>query len=273
MVADRHSCQVSPLKAARAIRLPSYLEPRKLPVFRTVLASYWLVARNPVALCRAVALPLAAMLPLLAFATWLVLPWLPDQGVKKLTFANELASWTLTLIQAPFLAAIAVAWHRFVLLQEAPEARLRLNATVWKYTGIYLALHLIIYVPMMLGKVHPIYALFMGVLSIIFFFFMLPRLSLILPATAVEANLPYDEVWSATRSNTLRLALASLLCSLLPLLLVGFVLLRLDHPGGKIAAQVVGVGASALIASIAVTFLSLTYRHFIRRQELNLSEL
>lgn len=166
------------MKATRAIRLPSYLEPRKLPVFRTALASYWLVARNLVPLCRVMALPLAAMLPLLAIATWLVLPWLPDPSGKKLTLANELASWALTLIQAPFLAAIAVAWHRFVLLQEAPETRLRMNAPVWKYAGVFLTLHLVIYIPMLLGKVHPIYTLFMGFLGMTFIFLMLPRLSL-----------------------------------------------------------------------------------------------
>jgi hypothetical protein len=264
------------VRAARAIRLPSYLEPRKLPVFRTVLASYWLVARNLGPLCRVMALPLAAMVPLLAIATWLVLPWLPEPPIKHITLANELASWTLTLVQAPFLAAIAVAWHRFVLLQDAPEARLRLNAPVWKYAGVFLALHLVIYIPMLLGKVHPIYALFLSFLGMTFFFLMLPRLSLVLPATAIEANLPFDEAWWATRSNTLRLAFASILCTLLPLIplgLVGFLLLRFERasPVATVVVQAAGAAVGALIAIIAVTFLSLTYRFFIRRQELDAS--
>jgi hypothetical protein len=263
------------MKAARAIRLPSYLEPRKLPVFRTVWASYWLVACNPVALCRAVAMPMALMLPLLAVATWFASPWLPEAAVKHRTIANDLASWTLTLVETPFLAAMAVAWHRFVLLKEAPGLRVRLNAAAWKYAGIYLGLHLIAYVPMVLGKVHPVHTFFAAILSVTFFFLMVPRLSLILPATAIDANLPYDEAWLATRSNTLRLAFASILCTLPISLLAGFAFMRLDRstPVAKIAVQVAGAGAGALIAIIAVTFLSLTYRHFIRRQDLELPEL
>jgi hypothetical protein len=196
-------------------------------------------------------------------------------AVKHRTIANELASWTLTLVETPFLAAMAVAWHRFVLLKEAPGLRVRLNAAAWKYAGIYLGLHLIAYVPMVLGKVHPVHTFFAAILSVTFFFLMVPRLSLILPATAIDANLPYDEAWLATRSNTLRLAFASILCTLPVSLLAGFAFMRLDRstPVAKIAVQVAGAGAGALIAIIAVTFLSLTYRHFIRRQDLELSEL
>jgi len=260
------------VKAARAIHLPSYLEPRKLPVFTAVFASYWFVLRNIGPLCRTVLLPLAVMLPLVALATWLVSPWLPAPDAGKSTLTNEIANWVLTLVQTPFLASMAVTWHRFLLLQEAPKMRPRLTDPVWRYALIYLSLQVMVYIPTLLASFDSRPSL-MGFYGFAIFFFVLPRISLELPAAALDANLPFTEAWWATRSNTLRLAFASLLCSLPPLLLVGFVLLRVDRstPEGKIAFQVIGAGLSALIAIIAVTFLSLTYRFFIRRQELDAS--
>ncbi|MET0192240.1 MAG: hypothetical protein ABW200_02590, partial [Hyphomicrobiaceae bacterium] len=99
--------------------------------------------------------------------------------------------------------------------------------------------------------------------------FVLPRLSLVLPAGALGERLTLGEAWRATRGNTWRLACASMLCSLPPLIPFAVLLWHVD--GSALAVSIIGRTvyslAYVLIVTIAVTLLSLAYRHFFGRRQ------
>jgi hypothetical protein len=105
------------------------------------------------------------------------------------------------------------------------------------------------------------------VLSLAVFLLVVPRLSLVLPAVAMGEKLTLLRAWRSTRGNTLRLALATLLCLLpayLPTLaVVWWPMTRGSESWARyvVEQQIVSVGY-AILSIFAVTLLSLTYRHF-----------
>jgi hypothetical protein len=112
---------------------------------------------------------------------------------------------------------------------------------------------------------------------------VVPRLALVLPAAALGERLSLRQAWRSTRANALRLALATCLCmlpavglfTLLPSLL-GYLdrtwTFGVDTPIGYVIRQLVDSPVyavfnslgSAVVAILAVTLLSLTYRFFGR---------
>jgi hypothetical protein len=105
----------------------------------------------------------------------------------------------------------------------------------------------------------------------------LPRLSLVLPAVALGEAVSLRQAWDSTRSNTLRLALATGLCMLPATALLAFSWVRtvgsmwaqikeqppadpLSEPPAYAILDSVGY---ALLTIFAVTLLSLTYRFFV----------
>src|SRR5262249_4518564 len=140
-----------------------------------------------------------------------------------------------TIIQLPVLASIAVAWHKLVLRQERVSGAvyLRLDRTVFRYTVVLFILFVLTDGPIAIvnsllagDSADPITigtSLRIILLALGIAIFVLPRLSLILPAIALGESLSLTAAWHLTRGSTWRLAMATLLCSL-PLAL-GFALL------------------------------------------------
>src|SRR5512145_3345231 len=113
--------------------------PRKLPVRSTVGACYATVAGNLGQLVRISWLWLLIMVPVYATAHWLVsFDWVwtaPDWAWMAPRWVREIAPVTPFVVELPFLASIAVAWHRLVLRHESVSAPayLRLDRQVWHY--------------------------------------------------------------------------------------------------------------------------------------------
>jgi hypothetical protein len=271
--------------------------PRKLPVWRTVGACYAAVAGNLGQLVRISWLWLLIMLPVYAAINWM------DWALKEAS--GVLSPGDLTaIVELPFLASIAVAWHRLILRQErvTAPAYLRLDGTVWLYALYSFLLMLLVVAPAvpLLVRAAPsdtlggpvavmqganrdlvasiaIMAAVQGVaiLLALILAVLVPRLSLVLPALAVGERLSPAQSWRMTRGNTLHLALATLLCTLPGYLLVVLVLLAFswdwtegveDRAAFAAAGLIISIGF-AVLAVLAVTLLSLTYRFFAGQRD------
>ena len=288
-------------------------ERRKLPVWRTVRACYATGLQNLRQLVRISWLWLLIMVPIYATVHWLVSTvWATDAILMMPLWVGEIVLRLPVVVELPFLASIAVAWHRLVLRHEciSASAYLRLDAPVWLYALCslgFLALTIgpVMCAPDLAGQLTGMTPHFdvsilswdAALLSLLIFLallglalvasiLLLPRLSLVLPALALGERLSLWDAWVATRSNTLRLALATGLCMLpaqflMLLMLLPSWLLQTPFPqstdmqaettGPSLIEQILdSIGyaifaslAYALLAILAVTLLSLTYRFFV----------
>jgi len=271
---------------------------RKLPAWRTVRSCYATVRQNLGQLVRISWLWFLVMVPVYAATHWLVSNVWALPGIQTMPRWVHVIVVVLPLVvELPFLASIAVAWHRLVLRHEhvSAPAYLRLDTSVWLYVlcslgflavtiGLVLCAlplvgHELLFFPVVTALI---------VLSLAVTVFILPRLSLVLPAIALGERLFLWDAWLATRGNTLRLALATCLCMLPALFLIMMLPLLsflLSMPswdwtdleawtkpiGPNLIDQILdSIGyavfdslAYAVFTILAVTLLSLTYRFFV----------
>jgi hypothetical protein len=210
---------------SRKVLLPQNIGSRKLPVWQMVGASYAFTIRNFPQLIRISWLPILLMLPVFTLATWLCSPWQPQPGLLSKDFTSELMTSLPGLVQLPFLASIAVAWHRMVLCGETvPDwIHARFDGTVWHYAKFALFLNLLSFAPgLIYGGQSAGQKMLAALASLAFVIFFLPRIALSLPAIALERDLDPWEAWRATTGNTLRLGLAGMMTLLPPLVPIGF---------------------------------------------------
>jgi hypothetical protein len=261
--------------------------PRKLPFWRTVGACYMTVGRNFGQLVRIGWLWLVIMLPAYAAVHWLVWPW-TGEAVLKEGVAGLMIGLLPNVIEMPAFASIAVAWHRLVLRREDVRGPfyLRLDRVVWWYALAALGFYLLGVAPFVYGSsnaaalVEPpdsSSASWMPLLFVIgpmiagaaIALVLMPRFSLVLPAIALGDRLSPAGSWRASRGNMWRLAWAGLLCTVPPILLV-IPLTWYANDETRTSSVIVGTISSltyALIVTIAVTLLSLAYRHFVEQRE------
>jgi hypothetical protein len=252
--------------------------PQPLPLWPAVRASYGIVIQNFGQLIRMSWLWLLILLPVTAALRWLSLEIEPWEAEPAGSLLDALAN----LIQLPALASIAVAWHRLVLRHERVQdgLYLRLDRTVLRYT-----VYLFILFVLTDGPITIVTSLLAGdsadpitigiafgiiLLALAIAIFVLPRLSLVLPAIALGENLALAAAWQLTRGNTWRLAMATLLCSL-PLALAFAVLFWFLTDETNISSVLQAAPNAlvyVLIVTVGVTLLSLAYRHFVWRQDI-----
>jgi hypothetical protein len=284
-------------------------ERRKLPVWRTVRLCYATVLQNLGQLARISWLWLLIMVPVYTAVHWLPSADWEALGIRTIPlWARQMVVSLPPIVELPFLASIAVAWHRLVLRQERVLAPtyLRLDTPVWLYALCSLGF-LTLMVGPVLGaltfveqpssgpphldrEIHSLVTV-LGLLALTLAvaIFLLPRLSLVLPALALGERLSLWDAWRATRGNTLRLALATALCMLpalflimsLPLLAVLLSALSsestpmqelitslnaIDQIVGSITYAVFNSLAYAILTIFAVTLLSLAYQALIAQR-------
>jgi hypothetical protein len=210
--------------------------PRKLPLWRTVWQAYRGTFGSLGYLFRISWLWLLITTPILTIC--LALLWsLEAQGT-----IDEGMSWdALGVLLPPFLSPIAVAWMRWLLIGERVAARgyLRLDAVVLRsIPSFFLAsligvgLSTITYLPwswfnaawdlemygVALSMILPPVAIVFLTISVS------ARLSAVLPAKALAMNqVTFADAWRATRENSWRLIVGTLVCSYAPLLIGWFV--------------------------------------------------
>src|SRR5215468_8094601 len=116
--------------------------PPKLPVWQTARASYAIVVRNFGQLVRICWLWVLIMVPVYAALDWLVETW-PGKSGAQATYSwmRQIGAALPSPVDLPFLASIAVAWHRLILREErvTQPAYLRLDGIVWRYVLYSLA--------------------------------------------------------------------------------------------------------------------------------------
>lgn len=262
--------------------------PNKLPLFATVKNAYLLSWLNRYEYLKISRWWLVISFPILFLYTWLT--WETTKEAIMLSqhsyevadgaryaFLVMLPSQVFTMF---ICSSIAVAWHRLLLINEHIETvhYFRVDATVRNYFS-FLLLSLLPLVPPLLialiGKsenstVNGVMVLLMVLLALfpIVALFVITRISVILPAKALnDTEVTIRDVWERTRGNFWRLFIGSILC-FLPLLIITNVANHLSFYNELILAAIYifQVFLSILITTpVALSFLSLSYKHFFTR--------
>jgi hypothetical protein len=255
----------------------------KLPFWRTVIQAYVLWAKNLPDLVRSCWLWLLLLAPFFAIAAWWQAPHtaallkasergqLPPDPTPLLSVAALLLSLIVTL---PAAASIAVAWHRLVLRNEQPGSNLylRLDAVVVGYVLLLAATWLPSRAAGLLKRVIEDDTAFWLISALSFAFtFLLPRISLALPAAAVQRrDVTFYASWQATRRNTWRMFAATLICFLPAAFIGNLVYASLPPEPSQTTIALAGAALGLLavpLGMIPVGLLSLAYRHFFERSE------
>src|SRR5262245_41805698 len=116
--------------------------PHKLPVWQTVRASYAIVGRHLRQLLRICWVWVLIMVPVYMALDWLAETWPGDFGAQAAhRWLREIGAALPSPVDTPFLASIAVAWHRLILRGErvTQAAYVRLDGVVWGYVLYALA--------------------------------------------------------------------------------------------------------------------------------------
>jgi hypothetical protein len=223
---------------------------------------------------------LGVMTPVLFVMSWIIAPTLADLMAKIGTPASKDLQWQLQTLSSlkqivllPAAASIAVAWHRFVLTNEQPQERyLQIDRTVLLYAG-YVFMGTILlngisqfpnYLAAATGTKAPDWAVGVVSLFVLPLFFIVARCSPILVAIALgRSEISLGDVWQATRRNTWRLTMGPVVCLLL-LALPSSIMFRIGSMSRLSAAITLTIlDLTSIIGGVvAVSFLSLAYRHF-----------
>lgn len=259
--------------------------PPRLPFWRTLAEAYVAFYLNSGVLLALVRPWMTMLLPLyIVFAWWSYPSQLAlEEAVGKggsvpsdpvATIASML-QWMVLLVP---MSAIAIGWHRLLLRGEFPggDQSGRLAGPIYRYVAIAAVIGIVGYGPLLLFEFVPAPADDEGaplklaaLAAVLAAFAITTRLSLALPAIAVEGpGADLQQAWRVTRHNTLRLTLGVLL-SLLPVMAVGGVTVNAagwlpDRLSYAVVVGVLGVVA-LLLLTISVGFCSLAWRHFYSR--------
>lgn len=200
-----------------------------------------------------------------------------EEGPASEFGAGLLAEYTIGFV-VMFVTVlwIAVAWHRYVLLEEYPSGFLppvnadRILAYFGRFALIFLILVLCSVPPVLLvanlgDRVPSIAALLVAILYL-FLATALMRLSIALPATAIGQPVTFSEAWEQTRgknSAILLLLLAMFAFQFIVQLMIG-VFSLLPVLGGLLAI----FAGFILIPIINLSVLTTMYGVFIQKRQL-----
>jgi hypothetical protein len=205
-------------------------------------------------------------------------------GVHPAPGAVDLGSSLLviaaSIVQGVIVSWIAVAWHRFVLLDEMPNNYVPMFNVrrVLGYIGAWLLVTLVTAAVGLAGGAvlgilaalnAAIIAVPLGVALVICLVVVAYRLTLILPASSVDRRLTMRDSWEATRGSSwlvIRVTLLSLL-GIIVLELPGILVAEIVKPPGpnlfvEIWATVVGWFA----LMVGVALLTTMYGYYVERR-------
>jgi hypothetical protein len=262
-----------------------------LPVFRTVLIAYRFVIGQPAGLITALAVP---------FVLWILLYWEvspliletfhvaqppTDEDSRRTVGMDELVAGAAvrSVFWAFALTLFGVAWYRFVLLGPV-NARPRpidpWRRRHWRFFGYLLLLDFVFHVPtgdLFLVAIAPYIRVPFSLLDNVGIFLLdlvisywAVRLSLVLPAGAIDQELTLRQSWSRTQGQGLRLLVAIYL-SMLPYILIaellpwGYAFVDPLFDPLRIGQTLITLIYLMSIA-VTVTMLSLAFRHLTEWQ-------
>lgn len=192
--------------------------------------------------------------------------------------------WLLVVMLAG--AAIAVHWHRYILLDEVPRIGeiLRLDNKTWRYFGNVLlialavsAVQALVMIPVRAAiggseagnLVESLLSLIMGLVAGVLSY----RLGVKLPAVALDRrDFRFSHAWEATRGNDLRLLSVFLIQLMITLLVVGALYLLLAglavlHPALGVVGLVVLLVFLWLVTIFNITILTSLYGFFVEGRD------
>ena len=190
------------------------------------------------------------------------------------------------LVVALAFSSCAVAWHRYVLLDEVPKglARLRVDGTVWRYLGNLLLIALIVVVPTipLALFVVPLMAAntSLGIFAALAYssLVLVPiiyRLSIKLPAVALgRSDFKLRDAWASAAGNWWQLAAVGFLVSAiswatgLALKAVSLVLAAVaSGTAGFLLDVLLQVGVNWVVTILGITLLTSLYGFFVEKRE------
>jgi hypothetical protein len=255
------------------------LQSPKLPFWRTVGQSFWVVGANFDQFLRISWFWTLILVPLFFGRYWLL--W------KKPAAAGILPS----LIELPILASVAVAWHRLLLKEKRQSAGwyAKLDGATLRYAAVSFGLSLFWNAPFWLlvpifrasasgdPSVASVLALFAMAGSALVLGLVTSRISLVLPALAIGQPLSLAQSWQITRGNSWTLMLTSC-CCLIPATVVTFAtlevlpeLLRPTRLASSMRDTIISL-YSAITLVVLVSQMSIAYAHFVEQREIGTSD-
>jgi hypothetical protein len=197
-----------------------------------------------------------------------------------------LLGFAVVLVAMLGFSSVAVAWHRYILLDEVPEgmAKLRVDKTVWRYFGNLLLISIMIFLAALPLSflIIPVMAMnsalgFMGILlySSVVLTPIFYRLSIKLPAIALgRQDFRMGDAWAASNGNWWQIVLVALGVSALSLgaALIMFLTSRLFNTVlgtsvGFWADLLVQLGVNWVITVMGITLLTSLYGYFVEKRE------
>lgn len=189
-------------------------------------------------------------------------------------------------------ASIAVAWHRYILLDEVPEGwqRLRLDGTVWRYIGNSYLIALILgligaalaFVLVFFGAIlqqllgNAILAILIPAVAVALTYLLTAavRLSIKLPAVALEErSFTLRNAWELSAGNTWRILGLIALLFLVVIAVgaittgIGLVLGAATGPAGVALSVAVEVVVNWVLTILNVTLLTSLYGFFAEKRD------
>ncbi len=255
---------------------------KRLEVWRTVAEAYALTFGNLGYLLRISWAWVVLMIPV-SLAFYASTFWLRSHNsATESYFASSIEDVLSTILFLPFLASIAVAWHRRLLVNEVwlGSVYLRFDGVVASYFGLSAMISILFPGPM-IAFPSSVESKWQGLLLLVVALatgaglFLGTRIWLALPARALgNSEITVRQAWRGSRGNVLRLIAGSFLCSLLMFVLVvlaamfGPDLAKASQPLVYAAWQTLfEIGLTFLAGMPIVSFLSLVYRRLIQDRE------
>jgi len=218
-------------------------------------------------------------------AVLLVGAFLPqDEFVPNIEAGTSAAGFGATVFFIAFAAlfiyitvtiAVAIAWHRFVLLGISPGQGLVRNAPIWGYFWRSIVIGLIAALPVAIVQsvVLSVVGAAAGMLSVIIVLVfsvvaitLAVRLSLVLPALAIGKSMTLGESWGRTAPVWGDILIA-MLC-VIAIQSVSLVLRQIGFPAG-VPLQIIGALLDWVITLLSLSVLTTLYGHLVEGRALN----
>ena len=197
-------------------------------------------------------------------------------GAAGLALGGILSAVVLLVAILFIVSWVAVAWHRYVLKEEMPGLLPPLRTDlVWPYLGrsILIALILILAaIPLGIvfglvagGTQSVTVASVLGLLMALALGWIGTRLSLVLPARAVERPMTFGESWAATAPATSAIFVVVLILALINFVLGSLFTLIL---GDNFVSGLLSLVVQWFITMLGLSVLTTLYGHLVERRPL-----